>query len=161
MRARNLILAVLGGGTLLGALGGLTVNTQMRPPPDQPWRHTLQKSDFDEESYQFVDSGPQDLSPTWYVDRLPTWKRDRLQQAIPAYLPMSEPDYADEPADEVPPADPTAPSAAQVLAAFDAAEAAQSAADAVRDASAPPAPATAAEQNTPSPAHDAPEGVEG
>ena len=161
MRARNLILAVLGGGTLVGALGGLAVNTKMLPPPDQPWRHTLQKSDFDETSYQFVDSGPQDLSPTWYIDRLPTWKRDRILQAMPAPLSMSEPDYVDEPIDEAPDDRASQPSGMQVLAALEAADAAQSTADAVRDASAPPAAATAAEQNASSAADETPAGVEG
>jgi hypothetical protein len=76
MHTPKLMLALLGGGAVLGALGGLAVDTTMKPPPAPSWRHVSQPPASGQDSYQFVDSGPEDLSPAQdFYDRIPTWKR--------------------------------------------------------------------------------------
>lgn len=154
MQPRNLMLAVVGGGTLLGTLGGLAVDTQMKAPPDPPWRHTAQAPA--ESSYQLVDSGPQDLSPSWYADRTPTWKRD-LAYRPATYVALREPAY--EPNETFradPGTDPAAVSdEAPTLAAGEHAAAAQKAAAADQAAGAPAGAPDAAEQRDEPAASDA------
>lgn len=95
MNARNLMLTMLGGATLAGLLLGASIETTMKPPPDPPWRHTV-KFDPSASSYQYVDSGPQDLSPYWPVgDRTPTWARRRMIDETPYYVPPPTGDEED------------------------------------------------------------------
>jgi hypothetical protein len=153
MRARNLMLAAIGGGTLLGTLGGLAIDTDMKPPPEPSWRHAVQRDFSTSDSYAFIDSGPQDLSPTWYLDRMPTWKR-RLLYREAEYAPL--PDYQDFTAeldDELPaPADDRR-DPAPWLEPSEAAAAALDAADAAREAARTASAPTAAERE-PTPADD-------
>jgi hypothetical protein len=169
MDARNLMLTMLGGGTLAGLLLGASVETTMKPPPDPPWRHTA-RFDPTASSYQYVDSGPQDLSPYWPVggDRTPTWARRRMIDETPYYVPPPtsdeedarllaiEAEAADQPAADVPDR-PEAPAPAPAISP-PVVTAAQDAADDARAAMAPaaasaitPATTTAA---APQPAED-------
>jgi hypothetical protein len=120
----------------------------MKPPPEPPWRRAAPALASSDASYQFVDSGPQDLSPTWYMDRMPTWKRDLAYQPV-AYVSTSEPvDWA-EPDEAVVvhrTTDRAASEEAPSLAAWDHAAAAQQTADAAQAAQAPAGAPDAAEQ---------------
>jgi hypothetical protein len=139
MHARNLMLAVIGGGTLLGTLGGLAINTDMKPPPDPPWRHASQSGRLANDSYQLVDSGPQDLSPGWYADRTPTWKRD-LAYRPAVYAPVDGP-VVDDASDG-----PVATDPASTFAATDGVAAARNVVDTSQAALAPQASADPAQQ---------------
>lgn len=55
-------LAIVAGGVLLGAFLGQVSSLQMKPGPEANWRERY-RSHFTAESMQFVDSGPQDLTP--------------------------------------------------------------------------------------------------
>jgi hypothetical protein len=158
MHARKLMLTVLGGGTALGLLFGASIDTRMKPPPEPPWRQTFHPpAPSSNESYRFVDAGPQDLSPTWYVDRTPTWKRHR-EDRLPDYAPLQYTEYteytelpAPEPALAPAPDDPDAavadPAAEQrQMLAIEHAAAAEDAADDAKAAMALSPQPDAAEQ---------------
>lgn len=81
MHARTMMLTALGGGTLMGLALGVSTNTTMLAPPEPSWRTAVPVHPSPAYSYQLADSRPQDLSPTWYRDRMPTWKRRALEQA--------------------------------------------------------------------------------
>jgi hypothetical protein len=73
MRVRDLMLASLGGGLLLGTMLGATTSTTMKPAPEPPWR---QAAGSGAGSSQQAKVPQQDLGPTWSSeDRTPTWKR--------------------------------------------------------------------------------------
>jgi hypothetical protein len=89
MRLRDLMLAALGGGVLLGSVLGVTTNTTMKPAPEPPWRQTARDA---AERPQYPDATPrQDFSSFWSTeDRTPTWKRRppeyrTADYAIPSY----------------------------------------------------------------------------
>lgn len=95
MQPRKLLLGVLVGGPALGLLMGLAVDPDMVPGPEPTWRKMRPDPIFTEPQ-RFVDTGPQDLSPTWHLDRMPTWKRRALERELAAYaapppLPEDEP----------------------------------------------------------------------
>lgn len=81
MDARTIMLTTLGGGMLMGVTLGLTTNTAMLPSPQPSWRQAPPVHPAPAYASQVVDNRPQDLSPTWYLDRMPTWKRRALEQA--------------------------------------------------------------------------------
>ena len=74
MLARTMFLTVLVGGPLAGTLMGMFADPQMKPPPEPAWRSARPDPVYGQPQ-RIVELGPQDLSPTWYVDRMPTWKR--------------------------------------------------------------------------------------
>ena len=63
MHARKLLLAVLVGGPILGALAGLAVDPTMVPPPEPLWRHPAKAVVTPTEAYYQVEAPPQDLNP--------------------------------------------------------------------------------------------------
>jgi len=92
MDLRNFSFALLGSGTLLGTIGGLSIDTAMKSPPDPPWRQLASYDPSTDESYRFVDAGTQDLSP--YSDRIPTWKRrGALSETV--FVSPAYPEYAE------------------------------------------------------------------
>jgi hypothetical protein len=99
MNARTMMLAVLGGGPLLGLLAGVAIDPTMKPAPEPYWRR-LRPIDVPSNvsPWQFVDAGAQDLSPRWDEDRMPTWKRRALERATAAatYVPLSNAVYEPE-----------------------------------------------------------------
>lgn len=91
MQARNMILAVLIGGPLAGALMGLAADPKMVPPPEPSWRSA--RPDPMYQPQRIAELGPQDLSPNWYVDRMPTWKRRVAEREAAAYASLQYADY--------------------------------------------------------------------
>lgn len=61
----KLVLAVVTGGILLGALGGQMANPVMKFAEEPDWR-TRYQAHFSASPTQIADAGPEDLSPTWY-----------------------------------------------------------------------------------------------
>jgi hypothetical protein len=74
MQPRTVILTALASGPLIGALLGIAIDPTMKPAPEPAWR-AIAPDPIVAEPRRMVDAGPQDLSPTWYMDRMPTWKR--------------------------------------------------------------------------------------
>lgn len=105
MQARTMILTALAGGPLVGMLLGITANPTMKAPPEPAWRSARPDPAY-AEPQRIVEMGPQDLSTSWYADRMPTWKRRAAQLQEAAYTPLQ---YADYPAD--PPEEAAAPAA--------------------------------------------------
>ena len=101
MQPRKMILAVLIGGPLLGMLMGIAADPEMIPGPEPTWRK-LRPDVIFTQPQRYVDTGPQDLSPTWYLDRMPTWKRRALEQQIAEQQAFEELAYVPEIA-ELPP----------------------------------------------------------
>ncbi|HEX8056603.1 MAG TPA: hypothetical protein VF481_08075 [Novosphingobium sp.] len=97
MQVRNMILTVLIGGPLAGAAMGFAANPTMTAPPEPSWRSARPDPIYSSQPRQIVDYGPQDLSPTWYVDRMPTWKRRAAEQEAAAYARMQYAAYEPEP----------------------------------------------------------------
>jgi hypothetical protein len=95
MQARTIILSVLGGGPLLGLAMGLAADPHMVQPREPGW-HKAQPDPIFTDTQSFVDAGPQDLSPAWSTDRMPTWKRRAAERQAAA-------DAARIAADTVPP----------------------------------------------------------
>lgn len=83
MRARTIILSVLGGGPLLGLAMGLAADPHMVQPREPGW-HKAQPDPVFTDTQSFVDAGPQDLSPAWSTDRMPTWKRRAAERQAAA-----------------------------------------------------------------------------
>ena len=83
MQARTIILSVLGGGPLLGLAMGLAADPHMVQPREPGW-HKAQPDPVFTDTQSFVDAGPQDLSPTWSIDRMPTWKRRAAERQAAA-----------------------------------------------------------------------------
>lgn len=81
MQPRTMILAVLLGGPMLGALLGAAANPRMLPPPEPTWRKLQPDVIFTKAQY-LADAGPQDLSPAWEIDRSPTWKRRAMEREV-------------------------------------------------------------------------------
>lgn len=106
MLARTMFLTVLVGGPLAGTLMGMFADPQMKPPPEPAWR-SARPDPVDGQPRRIVELGPQDLSPTWYVDRMPTWKRRAAEREAAAYALPRYADYPAEPA-TIPPAEPAA-----------------------------------------------------
>lgn len=96
MQPRTVILTTLLGGTLMGTVLGLVVDPQIVPPPEPHWRQ-LPVAPVPTEPQHYVDLGPQDLSPTWDVDHMPTWKRRALEREAAAYAAWEKAIYAPVP----------------------------------------------------------------
>jgi hypothetical protein len=97
MQPRTVILTALASGPLIGALLGIAIDPTMKPAPEPPWR-AIAADRIVTEPQRMVDAGPQDLSPTWYMDRMPTWKR-RAAMRDAAFYVEDNPNYY-EPAPE-------------------------------------------------------------
>ncbi|RYZ73611.1 MAG: hypothetical protein EOP09_01600 [Proteobacteria bacterium] len=82
---RGIMLAAIGAGSLSGAMVGWSVDTAMTPPPDSPWQDQFDQVPSTNDTYQFVEAGPQDLNP--FSDR-PAWTRNRNLNAQ-SYEPAS------------------------------------------------------------------------
>lgn len=99
---QKLMLAVVTGGVLLGALGGQLTNPVMKFAEEPEWR-TRYESRFSATPEQFVEAGPEDLSPvTWFG---PVYAEPAVfapqNTAIPDYLPVTESEgYATDDAPE-------------------------------------------------------------
>lgn len=65
MNSTKPILAIVSGGVLLGAALGNMAYPQMKFAEGADWRARLAPR-YSTASTQFVDAGPQDLSPTWH-----------------------------------------------------------------------------------------------
>lgn len=96
MTTGRLVLAVLVGGPFLGLAMGIAANPTMSAPPEPSWRSARPDPIF-RESQRLVDAGPQDLSPAWYVDRMPTWKRREAEAEARRQAAFYVPTYAEEP----------------------------------------------------------------
>lgn len=102
MISTNTALAIVAGGTVLGALAGVAVNPVMKPPPEQPWKERLQKEYVPTPSYRFVEAAPEDLSPP------PGWMNGPDPELAAGYgvAPVYEPafygDYELEPLPPLP-----------------------------------------------------------
>lgn len=105
MQTRNVMLATLIGGPLVGMLLGIAANPTMVAPPEPSWRSARPDPIYSSRPQQIVDYGPQDLSPNWFVDRMPTWKRRAAEQEAAAYARMQYAAYDPEP---LPPPEPEA-----------------------------------------------------
>lgn len=114
MQPRTVILTALLGGTLMGSCLGLATDPVMVPPPEPHWRK-LPVVTISPEPRRYVDLGPQDLSPTWYLDRMPTWKRRALEREAAAYAEWQELTY--DTVSEAPPPQPEDRSEGRNLAA--------------------------------------------
>lgn len=97
MQVRNMILTVLIGGPLAGAAMGFAANPTMTAPPEPSWRSARPDPIYSNQPQQIIDYGPQDLSPTWYLDRMPTWKRRAAGQGTAAYARIQYAAYDPEP----------------------------------------------------------------
>lgn len=112
MQTRNVMLTALIGGPLVGMLLGVAANPTMVAPPEPSWRSARPDPIYSSQPRQIVDYGPQDLSPNWYVDRMPTWKRRAAEQEAAAYARLQyaaydpEPLPSPEPEAEAPPPSP-------------------------------------------------------
>jgi hypothetical protein len=75
----------------------------MVSPPEPTWRKARPDPIYADVRV-FAESPPQDLSPTWWTDRLPTWKRRALEAEWrrltyePEPLPALDPEPVAEPA---------------------------------------------------------------
>ena len=112
MQARNMILTALIGGPLAGVMMGVAADPRMKPPPEPAWRSARPDPAY-AQPQQIVETGPQDLSPTWYLDRMPTWKRRAAEREAAAYARLHYADYAPEPAAEPPAPEPEPASSAR------------------------------------------------
>jgi hypothetical protein len=98
MQARTLIVTALIGGPLAGVFMGLAASPEMTRAREPSWRQSRPDAVPDgamAETARLVDTGPQDLSPTWYLDRMPTWKRRAMadrqaEMRTAAYMPDTE-----------------------------------------------------------------------
>ena len=96
MQPRRLMLAMLGGGTVLGLLLGLTTQTEIVARNAPEWT-SAPAATPSTDSFAWVESGPQDLSTGWdSTSRLPTWKRREPAMQQAASAPLA--DFAEEPA---------------------------------------------------------------
>jgi hypothetical protein len=84
MHSRTMILTALAGGPLIGVLLGLAIDPAMKPAPEPGW-HKIDPDPIFTQPQRIVHSGPQDLSPTWYMDRMPTWKRRAAMREAAMY----------------------------------------------------------------------------
>ncbi|MBV1690839.1 hypothetical protein KRR38_24960 [Novosphingobium sp. G106] len=105
MQARNMILTAVIGGPLVGMLLGIAAHPTMTPPPEPSWRSARPDPIYSKDPQRIVDYGPQDLSPNWFVDRTPTWKRRAAEREAAAYARLQYADYVPEP---LPPPEPEA-----------------------------------------------------
>lgn len=107
MQTRQMIIATLAGGPLIGALLGLAIDPVMKPSPEPAW-HKIAPDPVLAQPQHLVAAGPQDLSPTWYIDRMPTWKRRAAMRDAAQYDPLGSdyfeplPEPEPEPLDERP-----------------------------------------------------------
>jgi hypothetical protein len=100
MRVRNLMLATLGGGVLLGTVIGATTSTTMKPTPEPPWRQAARSGI--EPSYPPAGAKQQDLGTTsTNADHTPTWKRHLPEYQIADFTVPTHWDFAALPAPEV------------------------------------------------------------
>jgi hypothetical protein len=65
MNAPRLMLTILAGGTLFGALLGQMAHPEMKFTEGEDWRSRLAPQ-FSTTSMRFVDAGPEELEPGWY-----------------------------------------------------------------------------------------------
>lgn len=79
MQRHNLVLVAVLGATFAGMLGGIAARPVILPAPLPAEPLPLRTAETAIDTYQFVESGPEDLSPSAYIDRLPTWKRRQLR----------------------------------------------------------------------------------
>lgn len=63
MHSWKLLLTALGTGAFLGTLGGTAWTPELKPPPDQPWRHSLSAQEVPIALYEIAEAPPRDLSP--------------------------------------------------------------------------------------------------
>ena len=96
MQPRTMVLTALFGGTVMGAALGLAVDPEIVPPPEPHWRQ-LPVAPVPSQPQHYVNLGSQDLSPTWDVDHLPTWKRRALEREAAAYAAWEQAVYAPVP----------------------------------------------------------------
>lgn len=106
MIAWKVMLQAAFGGAILGPLAGAAFGpVQMKPPPEQPWRHML-KPDIAASSYDVsIPAPPQDLGPPIWLDgpaRRLGW------QAVYDPQPFDEAPRLADYRDEEPPAPPEA-----------------------------------------------------
>lgn len=103
------MVALTGGGVLLGTLAGFGIDPSMKPPPDPPWRSTFSAH---ASPYQIVESGPTDLTaPNWY-DTPVDIEVPRYAPYVPAFarldaVPLPDPipdDGVSSPGDPIEPA---------------------------------------------------------
>lgn len=101
MQVRTPILSALIAGPVVGVLMGLAADPTMIPSPEPTWRK-MRPDPILADNRVFAESPPQDLSPTWWTDRLPTWKRRALEAEWRrfAYEPEPLPALDTEPAPE-------------------------------------------------------------
>ena len=66
MRSRDLFLAVLTGGPVLGILAGLATDTTMQPPPEPSWRKVRPDVIFTSAQDPYVSAMPVDFGPPLY-----------------------------------------------------------------------------------------------
>jgi hypothetical protein len=114
MQVRTPVLAALIAGPVIGVLMGIAADPTMVPPPEPTWRKAQHNSSDPDPIYAdsrvFAESPPQDLSPTWWTDHLPTWKRRALEAEWrrltyePEPLSALDPEPVTEPATESVPA---------------------------------------------------------
>lgn len=108
MQVRTPVLTALIAGPVIGVLMGIAADPTMVSPPEPTWRKAQPSSSDADPIYAdvrvFAESLPQDLSPTWWTDRLPTWKRRALEAEWrrltyePEPLPALDPEPVAEPA---------------------------------------------------------------
>jgi hypothetical protein len=100
MRVRNLMLAALGGGLLLGTVIGATTSTTMKPAPEPLWRQAARSGI--ESPTPPAEAEQQDLGTTLKTaDHTPTWKRHLREYQIADFVVPTHWDFAPPPAPEV------------------------------------------------------------
>lgn len=103
MQVRTPVLTALIAGPVIGVLMGIAADPTMVSPPEPTWRKARPDPIYADVRV-FAESPPQDLSPTWWTDRLPTWKRRALEAEWrrltyePEPLPALDPEPVTEPA---------------------------------------------------------------
>jgi hypothetical protein len=91
MSMPKLMLTIVTGGVVLGALGGQLTSPVMKFAEEPDWRSRYE-SRFSETPQQFVETGPEDLSPaTWFG---PVYAEPAVfapqYTAIPEYSPTTD-----------------------------------------------------------------------
>lgn len=124
MQVRTPILSALIAGPVVGVLMGIAADPTMVSPPEPAWRKARPDPIY-AESRVFAESPPQDLSPTWWTDRLPTWKRRALEAEWRQLTYEPEPLAALDPAPDTEPAPALAAADVEAGESHDAAAAAQ------------------------------------
>lgn len=101
IEARNLWIAAVGSGALLGSVAALAVNPVMKPPEEPQWRKDIRALAMSRTSYRFAMLQPEDLYPVDTTDQIaPMFTVEISSMAEPGFQRRAVFDYGKPVAEE-------------------------------------------------------------